>query len=195
MLPSASALACRRKERIQKAFSVDHHGPGSRPCQPCVLWHFPAGGQRQCACEVLRSLTVTNRIVRALLTPRVLLDERCRQLQGCTRGRDASPARWLRLRRARDSSLRRHWIRRRITCVWWRSAGRGIHGVTGCHGAWAKIKAYTWQGQYAASGRHAARHTITTRQDSPRSPNRGATQFEQVLGAAEAALRVSRVAW
>ena len=28
MLPSASALACRRKERVQKAFSVDHHGPG-----------------------------------------------------------------------------------------------------------------------------------------------------------------------
>ena len=25
MLPSASALACRREERIQKAFSVDHH--------------------------------------------------------------------------------------------------------------------------------------------------------------------------
>ena len=65
--------------------------------------------------------------------------------------------------------------------------------MTGCHGAWAKIKAYTWQGQYAASGRHAARHT--SRQDSPRSSNRGATQFEQVLGAAEAALRVSRVAW
>ena len=61
--------------------------------------------------------------------------------------------------------------------------------MTGCHGAWAKIKAYTWQGQYAASGRHAARHT--SRQDSPRSSNRGATQFEQVLGAAEAALRVS----
>ena len=71
--------------------------------------------------------------------------------------------------------------------------GLGIHGVTGCHGAWGKIKAYTWQGQYAASGRHAERHT--TRQDSPRSPNRGATQFEQVLGAAEAALRVSRVVW
>ena len=28
MLPSASALACRREERIQKAVSVDHHGPG-----------------------------------------------------------------------------------------------------------------------------------------------------------------------
>ena len=29
MLPSASALACRREERVQKAFSVDHHGPGN----------------------------------------------------------------------------------------------------------------------------------------------------------------------
>ena len=28
MLPSASALASRREERVQKAFSVDHHGPG-----------------------------------------------------------------------------------------------------------------------------------------------------------------------
>ena len=28
MLPSASVLACRRKERVQKAVSVDHHGPG-----------------------------------------------------------------------------------------------------------------------------------------------------------------------
>ena len=28
MLPSASALASRRKERVQKAFFVDHHGPG-----------------------------------------------------------------------------------------------------------------------------------------------------------------------
>ena len=28
MLPSASDLACRREERVQKAFSVDHHGPG-----------------------------------------------------------------------------------------------------------------------------------------------------------------------
>ena len=28
MLPSASALGCRREERVQKAFSVDHHGPG-----------------------------------------------------------------------------------------------------------------------------------------------------------------------
>ena len=28
MLPSASALACRGEERVQKAFSVDHHGPG-----------------------------------------------------------------------------------------------------------------------------------------------------------------------
>ena len=29
MLPSASDLACRREERVQKAFSVDHHGPGN----------------------------------------------------------------------------------------------------------------------------------------------------------------------
>ena len=28
MLPSASALASRREERVQKALSVDHHGPG-----------------------------------------------------------------------------------------------------------------------------------------------------------------------
>ena len=28
MLPSASALACRREERVQKAFSVDHHEAG-----------------------------------------------------------------------------------------------------------------------------------------------------------------------
>ena len=28
MLPSASALASRREERVQKASSVDHHGPG-----------------------------------------------------------------------------------------------------------------------------------------------------------------------
>ena len=28
MLPSASALASRREERVQKAFSIDHHGPG-----------------------------------------------------------------------------------------------------------------------------------------------------------------------
>ena len=28
MLPSASALASRREERVQKAFFVDHHGPG-----------------------------------------------------------------------------------------------------------------------------------------------------------------------
>ena len=28
MLPSASVLACRREERVQKAVSVDHHGPG-----------------------------------------------------------------------------------------------------------------------------------------------------------------------
>jgi hypothetical protein len=28
LLPNASALACRREERVQKAFSVDHHGPG-----------------------------------------------------------------------------------------------------------------------------------------------------------------------
>ena len=28
MLPSASALASRREERVRKAFSVDHHGPG-----------------------------------------------------------------------------------------------------------------------------------------------------------------------
>ena len=29
MLPSASALASRREERVRKAFSVDHHGPGN----------------------------------------------------------------------------------------------------------------------------------------------------------------------
>ena len=28
MLPSASALASRREERVQKAFSVDHHEAG-----------------------------------------------------------------------------------------------------------------------------------------------------------------------
>ena len=28
MLPSASALASRREERVQKAFFVDHRGPG-----------------------------------------------------------------------------------------------------------------------------------------------------------------------
>ena len=28
MLPSASALASRREERVRKAFSFDHHGPG-----------------------------------------------------------------------------------------------------------------------------------------------------------------------
>jgi hypothetical protein len=28
VLPSASALACRREERVQKAFSVDHHEAG-----------------------------------------------------------------------------------------------------------------------------------------------------------------------
>ena len=28
MLPSGSALACRREERVHKAFSVDHHAPG-----------------------------------------------------------------------------------------------------------------------------------------------------------------------
>ena len=28
MVPSASVLACRREERVQKAVSVDHHGPG-----------------------------------------------------------------------------------------------------------------------------------------------------------------------
>ena len=39
---------------------------------------------------------------------------RCRQLQACRRGRNASQAtlRWL--RRARESSFRRHWVRRRI---------------------------------------------------------------------------------
>ena len=28
MLPSASVLARKHEERVQKAFSVDHHGPG-----------------------------------------------------------------------------------------------------------------------------------------------------------------------
>ena len=28
MVPRASVLACRREERVQKAVSVDHHGPG-----------------------------------------------------------------------------------------------------------------------------------------------------------------------
>ena len=28
MVPNASVLACRREERVQKAVSVDHHGPG-----------------------------------------------------------------------------------------------------------------------------------------------------------------------
>ena len=28
MVPSASVLACRREERVQKAVSVNHHGPG-----------------------------------------------------------------------------------------------------------------------------------------------------------------------
>ena len=39
---------------------------------------------------------------------------RCRQLQACRRDRDASKARQLWLRRARESSFRRHWVRRRI---------------------------------------------------------------------------------
>ena len=42
MLPSASALGCRREERVQKAFSVDHHGPGN-----ARLSHRAVGSRRR----------------------------------------------------------------------------------------------------------------------------------------------------
>ena len=56
----------------------------------------------------LRLSTVCSRLSR---TPR---RARCRQLQACRRGRNASQARLRWLRRARESSFRRHWVRRRI---------------------------------------------------------------------------------
>ena len=48
------------------------------------------------------------------LGSRGLLDERDAGSQACRRGRNASQARLRWLRRARESSFRRHWVRRRI---------------------------------------------------------------------------------
>ena len=69
MLPSASVFACRREERVQKAVSVDHHGPGdarlSASAEPSLRpgmrlcdsprWGWPAarGGTRGQASPVL----------------------------------------------------------------------------------------------------------------------------------------------
>ena len=56
MLPSASALACRREERVQKAFSVDHHEAGD-----ARLSHSASGVYgAKCDYVITRRFTVDN---------------------------------------------------------------------------------------------------------------------------------------
>ena len=55
MLPSASALASRREERVQKAFFVDHHGPGD-----ARLSHSAAGIYGESGDYVVRASAATH---------------------------------------------------------------------------------------------------------------------------------------